>query len=139
MKFTETPYRMNRDDAESTLKRLESENGRWWIDFVRMLFGIRVNIQLAHSLGYCVVYCCGTQKLALMLLPAVMQKILEPVDESATEGDLGRLFPEQCVKPLYNDPACWKALCELAGVESLADVLNENVSEEELVVEVPGQ
>lgn len=127
MKFHETDFRYCPDDKLATLKRYESEGGRWWVDLVAQLFGVRCNIGRGHGAldfgGYDVVYCCGTQKTALLIVPAIVMKILDPVDEAIKSDELRAIFPVQAVKPMYNDRACFSRLCQLAGVEELVDTV----------------
>jgi hypothetical protein len=120
---------LNPPDTELCLVRWTSQPaGLWRLELNRVIFGIRCT--LSHKSDempdgtwafYHVTYCCGLNRLAMILLPGVVRKILEPLDERVMPGDVK--LPEQRVKPMHNDPDCWLALCELAGVASRAEDL----------------
>jgi hypothetical protein len=124
MRFTIVPKdQINAEHYPTTARRWQSEGGGWWIDMTVMFYGIRCNVgpSAPDGLGgFDVTYCCGQNRLALLLVPAAVMKILEPLDEAtATSPHVRDLFPEQQRKPIDLDEACWAELCRRAGVDPI--------------------
>jgi hypothetical protein len=122
-----------------TCFRWESAGGLWRVQVDPVLFGYRVHVDRGwpldsldaapigdgprhrwpcHEVGYC----CGANRLALMLVPRLVMKILEPFDEGARVDEVRRAFPQQHRKPIENDPECWTALCAVAGMPEASDL-----------------
>src|SRR3954465_6711304 len=117
---------LERDGDPHVLARWDSvPTGRYRVVIVPMIFGLRCN--LMHDYGrphgdphtwlyYEAAYCMGDHRLSFLLVPAVVIKALAGVEEHAVPRRVGDLLPQQRRKPMYNDPDCWRKLCELAGL-----------------------
>ena len=112
-----------------SVARWQSAGGRWRIHLDGVLFGVRCHLLHDSSSEdgrgggawrwYDVIYCCGADKLSQLVTPRLLMQILGPIDEDAPLDQVKKLFPEQRIKPLYNDPECWAALCTAAGIQHI--------------------
>lgn len=119
MNFERTPPdAIDRARFPTTLAQWASAGGGWWIHLNAMLYGVRCYAGRAGDAGgYEVSYCCGANRHAILLVPAVVMKILESVPEAAAGPDVAALFPPQTIRPMHIDPVCWAELCRRAGVD----------------------
>ena len=117
--------------------RWESDGGAWRVEIDQVLFGYRLHVWRRDDLpppfasgawsSYLLDYCMGTSQTAILLLPPMVMRVLQPHDErpdlpfaqDPVVAFVQKTFPAQRRKPLNNDPECWAALCALAGVPSL--------------------
>ena len=119
MKFIERERHAWTLPADSTtVRQWVSAGGAWILQIDLVMFGVRCNVGRADdSLGFDRVYCCGQNRLAILLVPRVVMKALEELPDDATSADVCEILPEQFFKPMHNDPRCWDLLCCEAGVE----------------------
>jgi hypothetical protein len=112
MKFKATPPNEN-----FALARFVSKEGRWELGLRPMLFGVRASLGAVGAFGPCVDYCAGAKFEDQVTLLSALLTILENLPEEMTEKEMRNFFPEQRVRPMYNDPECWAKLSTLAGEE----------------------
>lgn len=108
MKFFPTPT-----DENFPLDHWISEEKKWEMGFVRMIFGVRVRVGRVGK-GYVVLdLCAGADSEFRNELLCCVMIILLPVSEDITEGELEKLFPQCNRKPIFNDP-CWPKMQKMA-------------------------
>jgi hypothetical protein len=103
-------------DENFSLLRLVSEGGKWELGLRPMLFGVRVSLGRVWAVGLVVDYCAGAKVADQFGVLAVVLDILEHFPEEASERDALGFFPEQRIRPMYNDPECWAKLLALKDV-----------------------
>lgn len=95
------------------IARFVSENGRWEVGLMPVLFGVRVRAGIVGHDWVNVDYCAGDNPaFALQLLVTVIE-IFEGLPEDITGGDVEALMPAYERRPIDRDP-CWKKLQDLA-------------------------
>lgn len=94
--------------------RYISENGRWELGVVPVIFGFRVRWGLADNLmTYAGDYCAGSDQDFLVNLLITMIFIFSFLPEDIPESELRKLLPVCQCKPINKDP-CWQELKTLA-------------------------
>jgi len=108
MKFSIAPRTIN-----FPISRFVSENGRWEIGLVPVLFGVRVRAGLVGSDWVNVDYCAGDNPAFALELLATMLEIMTWLPEEITGGQVEAMMPKYQRRPIDRDP-CWQKLQYLA-------------------------
>ena len=101
-------------DENFSLARFLSDGGRWEIGLRPMLFGVRVSLGLVGGIGPAVDYCAGAKLDDQLNILSVVLAVLKKLPEEVNEREIRNSFPQQKIKPMFNDPACWEKLLALA-------------------------
>lgn len=91
-----------------------SEGGEWEAGLYSMIFGVRVRLARVGAFGPAIDYCAGSNSGDQLMLLAVVITILEELPEKTTEREMQDYLPRQRIRPIYNDPECWKKLRDLS-------------------------
>lgn len=121
------------EDQSRTALRWESEGGLWRVQLDPMLFGWRCHVlrrvrrdsidatpipgmEPLEWPSHEVVYCCGPNRMATLIVPRLVVRILESFHEHTPLDRVRAAFPTQTVKPIDQDRRCLLALAAAAGV-----------------------
>ena len=84
-----------------------------------VMFGYRIRVGIAGSFVMELDYCAGAQLSDVESIYSLTLAILNKKMDEVKEGDFVKKifldFPQQDVKPMFNDPACFMKLTEVAG------------------------
>jgi hypothetical protein len=109
MKFSVAPRTIN-----FPISRFVSENERWEVGLVPVLFGVRVRAGIVGNNWVSVDFCAGDNPaFALELLATVIQ-IMSWLPENIAGAQVERMMPTWQRRPIDQDP-CWQKLQELAS------------------------
>ena len=95
-----------------------STDGLWFIGTKPVMYGVRAIAWHRESVGPSVDYCAGSDAGTLSRLLIMLERIFSfCLDEGASERTVTQAMPPWERRPVNTDPACWKALHDLAGLE----------------------
>ncbi len=93
------------DDVENQMMfRKVSEDGKIEVAIHPVIFGFRVVAGYVGSQCYSLNYCAGNEQGYIELIYSMVIVALE-----VANGNF-KVFPHQNVKPMFNDPECFRAL-----------------------------
>lgn len=126
--FTKTD---SNPDNLYNLERWVSDDGLYYIELNQVMFGARVHVcRFDDAVTRYTEYCAGSdfnwQQYTLFVVIRIMSQAPNEVDFN--------YFPDYLHRPMYRDPKCWAALCELAGLPVL---VVEDKTVDELLEEYP--
>lgn len=90
-----------------------SEGGGWKLGVRSVMFGVRVCLTKIPDCFYTLDYCAADQPEFALVLLATVSRILEQYPEDSSSVQLQRDFPDWEIRPINNDPNCWKKLQEM--------------------------
>jgi hypothetical protein len=108
MKFRVAPRTIN-----FPISRFVSENERWEVGLVPVLFGVRVRAGLVGSDWVNVDYCAGDNPTFALELLATILEIMTWLPEEITGGQVEAMMPAYHRRPIDKDE-CWPKLQAMA-------------------------
>jgi hypothetical protein len=89
---------------------------QWSIGICEVLYGFRVLAGKTNTNMYSLNYCLGDKLLYLSLGFIAVKSILESLPESTCYKDVKNNFPEQIIKPIYNDDCFEKLMLKAMNI-----------------------
>lgn len=94
-----------------------SADGLWCIGVKPVIYGARAIAWRQDSVGPAADYCAADSISVLLQLLAMLEAIFtQHLEEQASENAVMALLPSWERRPVDQDPACWRRLEELAGL-----------------------
>ena len=103
MKFTSAPPNPYYDDWDF-IKRLESENGRWTIALLPVLFDVRVQAGLTNKPFLVLDVSCGKEMSDIVIVFLIVKLWLESFPEDVSLSEIYTAWPDFPIKPVFLNP-----------------------------------